>query len=180
MKSEMKWVCYLAVMFLLFTGCSKKEETTDKQVENQNTVETKTSGNVNTCSLDKIIELWDAGQAKDAVDIFVNFSWNSPDLYDKGSIFLLSEKEFVAFSQAERDSISQKSMKMMASLRPLARQVVTEGQTYENEGKTDIARKYFLSVRQCGESLNNDKHLLSVKMVGKAIQELGTKKLNEL
>jgi hypothetical protein len=90
----------------------------------------------------------------------------------------LSEQQFAALSQEQRDAISPQTEALSKAIRDLAREVVAAGEKLAAAGATDGAKAYFKAVQQFGQALAAPERMLIIQLVGKAIAEFAQDKLS--
>ena len=98
-------------------------------------------------------------------------------MFASDSTLSLSEGQFVALSNAERQSKSGEMMSQLASLKQLARAVAQAGRDAASKGDTAQARKHFTSLKQCGTALDSPDCLRIVQLVGQALKKMGDAEL---
>jgi predicted small lipoprotein YifL len=123
---------------------------------------------------------WQQGDRAAAVSSFLAADWSARPLFAAGSILNLSESQFKALSDAEREAKSKDMFSQLDSLKQLARAVVQSGHDAVSKGNTAQARKCFTSLKQCGTALESPDCLLLVQLVGKAFVKMSDTELAKI
>jgi hypothetical protein len=119
------------------------------------------------------VAAWQQGDTAAAVSNFVQADWTRGPLFASNSTLSLSEAQFKALSDAERESRSGELTSQVNAFRKLASAVAETGRTAAVKGDTAQARKYFASLQQCGTALEGSNCLAIVQLVGKAVKRMG-------
>ena len=90
---------------------------------------------------------WQQGDKAAAVSNFLAADWSARPLFAAGSPLNLSEDQFKALSDAERQAKSSDMMSQIASLKQLAQVVVQAGRDAAAKGDTAQARKCFTTLK---------------------------------
>lgn len=120
---------------------------------------------------------WQQGDKATAISTFVETEWSSGPLFAANSTLSLSEDQFKALSNADRQAQSGEMMSQLASLKKLAAAVAQAGRDAASRGDTAQARKYFTSLKQCGTALDNADRLRIVQLVGQALKKMADAEL---
>jgi hypothetical protein len=123
---------------------------------------------------------WQQGDKSAAVNAFLAADWSARPLFAAGSILNLSEDQFKALSDADRQEKSAAMMAQLASMKQLATAVVQSGRDATANGDAAQARKYFTAVNQCGAALAGPDSLKLVQLVGQAFQKMSDQELKKL
>lgn len=115
---------------------------------------------------------WQQGDKAAAVSNFLAADWSARPLFAAGSSLNLSEDQFKALSDTERQAKSSDMMSQIAALKQLAQAVVQSGRDTAAKGDTAQARKYFTALKQCGTALAGPDFMQLVQLVGKAFVKL--------
>ena len=115
---------------------------------------------------------WQQGDKAAAVSNFVAADWGTRPLFAAGSPLSLSEDQFKALSDAERQARSGDMMSQIASLKQLAQAVVQAGHDAASKGDAAQARKYFTSLKECGTALESPDCLQLIQLIGKAFVKM--------
>jgi hypothetical protein len=141
------------VAAILFIGCSKKAVSTPGS-----TVAASTTNS-------------------EVVTKFLATDWSARPLFPSGSVLNLSEGQFRSLATATEQTnsnpvmISELEMSQLADLKKSAMAVIEAGNKAEASGDVAQAREYFMSVKQCGEALDNTNCLDLVRLVGRAFEK---------
>lgn len=120
---------------------------------------------------------WQQGDKSAAISTFVETDWSSGPLFAANSTLSLSEDQFKALSNADRQAQSGEMMSQLDSLKKLAAAVAQAGRDAASKGDTAQARKYFTALKQCGTTLDNANRLLMVQLVGQALKKMADAEL---
>ena len=150
---------------LLFTACSRKAER---------------SGPTASAAMpiaQPAMTAWQQGDKATAISSFVETEWSSGPLFAANSTLSLSEVQFKALSNADRQAQSGEMMSQLDSFKKLAAAVAQAGRDAASKGDTAQARKYFNSLKQCGTALDNADRLRMVQLVGQALKKMADAEL---
>ncbi len=123
---------------------------------------------------------WQQGDKAVAVSNFLAADWSARPLFTADSPLSLTESQFAALSDAERQAKSSDMMSQMASLKQLAQAVVQAGHDAASKGDATQARKYFTSLKQCGTALESPDCMQLVQLVGKAFGKMADSELAKI
>jgi hypothetical protein len=156
---------------LLFTACGRKAER---------------SGPTASAAMpiaQPALTAWQQGDASRAITSFAQAQWSiSGTLFAPGSTLSLSEEEFQALSNADRQARSGEMMSELGVFKKLAAAVADAGRDAASKGDTAQARKYFTSLKQCGVALDQPGclRLRIVQLVGQALEKTADSELARL
>jgi hypothetical protein len=126
-----------------------------------------------------VIAAWARGDQQTATEQFMAIDWMQ--VSDSRSLFGLTEKEFAALPEADRNTRVADVMARLNDLRALSRHVVEEGKKAVSAGDGGKARRSFQAVAGCGKWLMKDPNAMAiVKNIGKAIDDLGSRQLQAM
>jgi major membrane immunogen (membrane-anchored lipoprotein) len=120
---------------------------------------------------------WQQGDKAAAISAFVETEWSSGPLFAADSTLSLTEDQYKALSNADRQAKSGEMMPQLDSLKKLAAAVAQAGRDAASKGDTAQARKYFTSLKQCGTALDNADRLRMVQLVGQALKKMADAEL---
>ena len=123
------------------------------------------------------MKAWQQGDKCAAISTFVETDWSSGPLFAANSTLSLSEDQFKALSNADRQAQSGEMMSQLDSLKRLAAAVAQAGRDAASKGDTAQARKYLTALRQCGTALDNADRLRMVQLVGQALKRMADAEL---
>ena len=123
---------------------------------------------------------WQQGDKSTAVSSFVDIDWAKRPLFESGSVLALTEKQFKALSNTERQTKSAELTAQLDALKQLVAAVAQAGRDAAAKGDTAQARKCFSALKQCGAALESPDCLSLVQLVGKAVQRMGDAELAKL
>ena len=151
---------------LLLVGCGKKT--------------TPPSSTVSTAApvTESAMNAWHQGDAPKAISRFVETDWSRRPLFAASSTLSLTEDQFKALPDWERRR-SEIWLELDA-VKKLATAVAQAGRDAAAKGDTAQARKYFISLQQCGISLDSPDCLSIVQIVGKALKKTADTELAKI
>jgi len=123
---------------------------------------------------------WQQGDKAAAVSNFLAADWSARPLFAGGSTLSLSEAQFKALSDADRQAKSTEMTAQLGSLKQLAAAVAQAGLDAAAKGDASQARKDFRSLKQFGAALDSLDHMLLVQLVGKGIEKRGDTELGKI
>jgi hypothetical protein len=123
---------------------------------------------------------WQQGDKSGAVTSFVETDWSHGPLFAANSTLSLSEDQFKALSNADRQAKSGEMISQLDSLKKLAAAVAQAGRDAASKGDTAQARKYFTSLKQCGTALDRPDCLRIVQLVGQALKKMADTELTKI
>ena len=103
---------------------------------------------------------------------FLVADWSARPLFATDSPLSLSEDQFKALSDADRQAKSKEVVARLDVMKKLARSVVQAGHDAASEGDLAKARTCFTSLKQCGTALDSPGCLQLVRFVGQAFKKL--------
>lgn len=175
--------CLLCLTFSLFlTGCAKKKQPTDPGIDPADS-QTSSNSHVSTTStvtLDEVLRLFDDEKADEAVEQFLKIQWSDSGIFDDGSIFALTEQQFIALPQSQRDVLQKQAMKTLDSLRAIATQITNQAISPMKLKKYDLAERNLTTVCQLGEILSQKDRLSIVRSFGMLLRQISLKPLIRL
>jgi hypothetical protein len=115
---------------------------------------------------------WQPGDKSAAITSFLEADWSARPLFASGSTLNLSEDQFKALSNADRQAKSNEMLPQISDLKQLAAAVAQAGRDAASKGDAAQARKCFTALKQCGLALDSPDRLTLVQMVGKAFKKL--------
>jgi hypothetical protein len=123
---------------------------------------------------------WQQGDKPKAVSSFVETDWSRRPLFAASSTLSLTEDQFKALPDAERQAKSGEMMSQLDSLKKLASAVAQAGREAAAKGDTAQARKHFTSLKECGTALDSPDCLSLVQLVGKALKKMADTELAKM
>jgi hypothetical protein len=123
---------------------------------------------------------WQEGDQAAAVSRFVEADWNSGLLFSSSSALSLTEDQFKALSNAERQAKSAEMLPQIEALKRLATAVTQAGRDAASKGDTALARKYFTSLKGCGTALDTSNSLALVRLVGQGLKKRADTEMSTL
>lgn len=199
MKNMSQLLRLLLVMSLLSSlfGCTKKEEPpaepatpaksaselpSAKPLEEAKPAEPARPKEVP--ALEAALAALDQGDKDRAINSFVAADWSSGPLFSSSSLLSLSEDQYAQLlrnmSKAEREAKGKELPGMVRSIRELAFAVKDAALEKVAKGEIDGARKYFTALKECGTAIENGDYTHLLKMVGRAVKNIGEGELEKL
>ena len=126
------------------------------------------------------LKAWQQGDKTTAVSNFVTTVWSAHPLFPAGSILSLSEVKLEALSAADRKAKADEMLPQLLTFRDLAEAVEQAGHDAASKGDIAQARKYFVSLKQCGTALDSPDYTFMLRQIGQAIQKLSDKDLAQI
>jgi len=128
--------------------------------------------------LGQVLATWNMGKRGEALNQFLQLNWQDPAVLQGIPILAMSEQQFAALSQAQRDPITQQAQQFSQTARDMARAVIASTDTFVASGNTVGAKARFDAVQQFGQALAAPERLQIIQLVGKAITSLAQEKLS--
>ena len=157
---------------ILIAGCGKKPPSSSATPPTAQTDAASSSP-----AAQSALTAWQRGDKVAAVSSFLAADWSAHPLFATGSTLNLSEAQFKALSDAERQAKSSDMMSQIASLKQLAQAVLQAGHDATSKGDTAQARKYFTALKRCGTALEGPDCMQLVQLVGKAFEKMADSEL---
>ena len=128
--------------------------------------------------LGQVLFAWNTGKRGDAVNQFLQLNWQDPAVFQGVPVLAMSEQQFAALPQAQRDAVSQQAQQISQTARDLARAVIATTDTFVASGNAVGAKSRLEAVQQFGQALAAPERLQVIQLVGKAISQLAQEKLS--
>jgi len=122
---------------------------------------------------------WQQGDKAAAVSSFLAADWSSRPLFASNSLLSLTEDQFKALSEADRQTRSGE-IRQLDSMKQLAAAVAQAGRDAATKGDTAQAQKCFTALKQCGAALSSPDSLSLVQLVGKALNKMADTELAKI
>ncbi len=126
------------------------------------------------------LSAWQQSDRSGALDNFVAADWTKRPLFASSDVLSLTEEQFKALSNSEREARSRDITSQLSSLKQMAQAVVQAGRDAASRRDTAQARKYFTSLHDFGAAIESSDSMLIVQLVGKAIRKMGDAELAKL
>ena len=124
------------------------------------------------------LDLWRKNKKTEAVKILLAIHWQPEPVFPpQAYYFTLSEQDYIALKQQDRDKVMQENMQTSKQVRQLARHVGDLGQKQMAKKNYPEAEKHFQAIQKFGQFHSSPERMLIVKMVGIAVETLGLKEL---
>jgi hypothetical protein len=157
--------------------------------QNQNNVSTnpvspapaqQATGQAGTPVMEPVLIAWQQGDKPLAVSRFIEVNWSSRPLFASSSALSLSEKQVMALPPTDNKAKLEEIYKQMGNLRQLAQAVLQAGRDAAGSKDSAQARKYFTSLKQCGEALDATDFSLGVRQFGQTFKKWADDELGKL
>jgi hypothetical protein len=159
---------------ILIAGCGKKSPSSSATPPPAQTDAASSSPAAQTA-----LTAWQQGDKTAAVSSFLAADWSARPLFATGSTLNLSEAQFMALSNADRQAKSDEMMPQLRSLKQLAQAVVQAGHDAASKGDATQARKYFTSLKQFGTALEGPDCMQLVQLFGKTFVKMSDAELTK-
>ena len=127
-----------------------------------------------------ILTAWQQGDRASAVRLFLETEWTARPLFPPGSTLALSEQQYAALPASKRASDEAQLLATTQALKGVAAAVAQAGRDASAKGDASQARRYFTSLKQCGQALDSPESLAITRAVGRAVKKLGETELSKL
>ena len=153
---------------LLLAGCGKQSAAPGS------------SASTATPATQSALTAWQQGDKPAAVTSFVETDWSRRPLFAPGSVLSLTEEQFKALSDAERQAKSREMLPQVESLKQLAAAVAQAGRDAAANGDAAQARNHFTALKECGAALDTPDSLALVRIVGQGLKRRADAELSKL
>jgi hypothetical protein len=124
-----------------------------------------------------VLAAWQEGDKPRAISLFVDSDWTARPTFASGMALSLSEDQFKALSEADRELKAKEMMAQLDLMKQLAAAVAQAGREAAANGDSVQARKCFTSLKQFGAALNVPDRLRLVQLVGQVSQKMADNEL---
>jgi hypothetical protein len=138
------------------------------------------SGPATAAVMEPIMMAWQQGDKSLAVSRFVEANWSARPLFAPGSTLSLSESQLGSLPITERGKKQDEPMKQVGNLKQLALAVLQAGRDAASNKDSSQARKYFTSVKHCGEALEGPDFALLINQIAKMMKRMADEELGKL
>jgi len=173
-------ICLLTVLLFSMSACSKKEDVpapVDKAVESAPaTIQNDTASEASPpepkivrtqkVNLDTILDMFNTGKKEQAAQLFLAMKWDRPDVLNSGSVFGISESEFLGLSIQRQQELQQEAIRVSGEIRNFLRFLVEQA---KQEGTNTPA--YREALLAFGQRLSEDNQLALIQQTGQAVME---------
>jgi hypothetical protein len=157
---------------IMLAGCSKNGSSSGS---------TTSSAAQADAILQPALTAWQQGDKATAVSNFLAADWSSRPSSVSGSTLSLTKDQYRALSDADRQAKSIQVTAQLNALRDLTEYGVEQaGLDAASKGDTAQARKYFMSLKQCGTALDSPDVMQIVQLTGKAIKKIADKEMAKI
>ncbi len=159
-KRSRNWITMLCVCSVIvlsaLSGCRSKQESKAAAAAGETVTD--------NGPLDKSLKLWAAGKKDKAADALLAVDWKKVTHFAEGSDFSLTKEALRAMSHGDRKKKVAAIIKPLENIRALAKHIVQREDTSETRG----------NLSALGKLMANERHMLIVQHVGKAINQLAS------
>ena len=128
--------------------------------------------------LGQVLYAWNTGKKGDAVNQFLQLNWQDPAVFQGIPVLSMTEQQFTALPQEQRDRLSQQVQQLSQSFRGMADAVVASTDSFIASNNPAGARARLEALQQFGQALAAPEHLEIIQLVGKSITGLAQDKLS--
>jgi len=114
---------------------------------------------------------WQQGDQAGAVSNFLAADWTASPLFAADSALSLSEDQFKALSEADRQRKGNELNTQLDTLKQLAGAVAQAGDEAMGKGDAAQAKKCYTALKQCGHDLNSPNFSTIVQLVGQSFEK---------
>jgi hypothetical protein len=189
-KRRMGTLCGVLVCLSLawMLGCDKKNDETQANDENAAPIRISAGQHAEitgeaieaTLPFDMVLACWKEGRKQDAATGFLALDWKSSTPFSALPALSLSEGQFAALPQGQRESLAQNALGLSRDIREMTRYFVEQAKAAKAENKLEEAKLYHSGLMELGKILSGDDKLKLIQMIGKAVQGFTQKELGEL
>ncbi len=135
---------------------------------------------VGTPVMQPILAVWQEGNHAQAVSLFAEANWNGRPTFPPGMTLSMTEAQFAALSDADRQLRFGELTAQLDLVKHLAASVSQAGRDAAAKGDNEQAKKFLASLQNCGAALDTPERLKLVRMVGKTMKEMGSNELAKM
>lgn len=174
MRSPHKIAVSLLVASLAasFGGCADRNTTaTDGQTANGQTASDKKGESQAASEMVRVADVlaaWESGNKDEAVKQLLAVPWEAEAVFDGLPILNLSEERFMSLAASERTSTQEEAMKIVPTLKDLARHAISAGDNAQVSGDSKAARMHYEAVLNFGKALSSPQRLQIIQLIGNA------------
>lgn len=132
-----------------------------------------------TAHVNDVLHQWSTGQEDEAVRAFLRLG-QMPPTDASYRLFDLSERQFVALPEVERDQLQQRMLAKFKVVRAFARDLDRRANEALASDDLPMAEKLLLSMKRLGKANTGPEVAHLTNLVGKAIQKLADQGLTRL
>ena len=131
-------------------------------------------------ALKDVLAIWEADDKDAAADQFVLIPWDDASVFQSYASLSMSEEQFLALPQDQRQAIVDESRSVITSIRALARHMLTSAEGLAESGAKTKAQAYCLSVALCGKRMSEPTQLQITQLMGKSMANQAQIKLTAI
>jgi hypothetical protein len=128
--------------------------------------------------LGQVLVTWNTGKKGEAVNQFLQLNWQDPSVFQGIPVLAMSEQQFAALPEEQRDQISQQVQQLSQTFRDMGQAVISSTDSFIASGNAIGAKARLDAVQQFAQALAAPEHLQIIQLVGKAISQLAQEKLS--
>jgi len=130
--------------------------------------------------LAQILKLWDHGSTEQAVKTFLLTDWENPHIFSGIPTFSLTEKEFAALPESERNEVRTECHRLVRKLSAISKHITGLSKTLIVAAEFDKAEQHLTAVQRYGKALADANTVLVIKGIGPSIQTIALRELVNL
>jgi hypothetical protein len=165
---------------ILSAGCGKKNASPGSPATPPKAQADAASASSAAAVSQPALTAWQQGDKATAIGSFLAADWSARPLFAVGSTMSLSEDQFKALSNADRQAKSGEMAAQLDSFKQLAAAVAQAGRDAVSKGDAAQARKCFTSLKQCGTALDSPDCLRLVQLVGQSLKKRADAELAQI
>lgn len=127
-----------------------------------------------------ILTAWQEGDKANAIGLFLKADWNARPIFAPGMALGLSEGQFKALPDADREIKYKELMAQLDLIKQLVGAVAQAGRDAAANGDAAQARKCFVSLKQFGVALDSPDRLHFVQIVGQVSTNMAETELAKI
>jgi hypothetical protein len=130
--------------------------------------------------LGQVLVAWNMGKRGEAINDFLQLNWQDPAVLQGIPVLSMTEQQFAALSQAQRDQMNQQVQQLSQTFRDIGKAVVASADSFIASKNRAGARARLEAAQQFGQALAAPERLAIIQLVGKAIMSLAQEKLSNI
>ncbi len=131
-------------------------------------------------ALKDVLAIWEADDKDAAADQFVLIPWDDASVFQSYASLSMSEEQFLALPQDQRQAIVDESRSVITRLRALARHMLASAEALAESGAKTKAQAYCLAVVLCGKRMSGPNQLQITQLMGKSMANQAQIKLTAI
>jgi hypothetical protein len=130
--------------------------------------------------MEPLLYAWKQGDHASALRRFTETDWSARPLFAPASVLSLSESQFAAIPAFDREARANEMLKQVGVLQQLVRAVLQAAAESADKKHSAQARRYFTSLKQCGQALDEGDALAIVKQIAQMMKKRADEGLAKL